>query len=434
MEKIRGKCGGIDIGCRHVFSSLDGSKKILVHPTFTEDFKNLVSEFISLEITSVAMEATGVYWVILYEMLEAAGINVWLVDGRQTKQLPGRKTDIKDCQWIHQLHSYGLLNRCHFTTGELKTLRTYQRLRENHIRSAAKSINQMQKAMIEMNIRISEVISQIHGKSGMAMIEAILKGERDKQVLLNLCDTRIKKNKAEEVLKALEGYYKEEQLFSLQQAYDTYHFYQSQIAKCDEKLTLILEQINKGKDDVCLGKKRKAIRHNKPLIEDLGTKIVRAYDGKDGTELPGVTDYTLLQLLGEVGTDLQKWPSPKQFTSWLGLSPGQNNSGRANRNKKKKGSRRAGNIFKQIANNLINSCRKTAIGAFGRRLKARRGPNIANKAVARKLAELFWRLMVYGNKYVEKGIKQYTKQMEDRKFFVAMRIAKELNMKLVDSI
>lgn len=431
MEKIREKCCGIDIGSREVYSSLDGVKKILVHSTFTEDFQSLVNELLNHQISSVAMEATGVYWVILYEMLVAAGIDVWLVDGRQTKQLPGRKTDIRDCQWIHQLHSYGLLNRCHFTTGQLKTLRTYQRLRENHIRSGTKCINQMQKALIQMNIRISQVISQIHGKSGMAMIEAILNGERDKQVLLSLCHIKIKNNKAEQILKALEGYYKEEQLFSLQQAYDAYHFYQTQIAKCDEQLNSILEQINKNKDDIEPQKKRKAIRHNKPKIEDLGTKIVKAYEGKDPTELPGITDYTLLQLLGEVGTDLKKWPSPKQFTSWLGLSPGQNNSGRSSRNKKKKGSRRAGNVFKQIANNLINSDRKTAIGAFGRRIKSRKGPNIANKAVARKLAELFWRLMVYGNKFVEKGMTEYRKQLEDRKLFVAERIAKELNLKLV---
>lgn len=432
MEKIRKKCCGIDIGSRHVYSSLDGTEKILVHSTFTEDFRDLVKKLISHNITSVAMEATGVYWVILYEILEDSGIDVWLVDGRQTKQLPGRKTDIRDCQWIHQLHSYGLLNRCHFTTGQLKTLRTYQRLRENHIRSAAKSINHMQKALIEMNIRISQVISQIHGKSGMAIIEAILSGERDKKVLLDLCHARIKNNKAEEVLKSLEGYYKDEQIFSLQQAYDTYHFYQDQIEKCDKQLEIILEKINKDKTDVGLIKKRKAIRHNKPQIENLGVKIVKAYEGKDPTTLPGITDYTLLQLLGEVGTDLKKWPSPKQFTSWLGLSPGQNNSGNRSRNKKKKGSRRAGNIFRQVANNLINSCRKTAIGAFGRRLKSRRGPNIANKAVARKLAELFWRLMVHGNEFVEKGIEQYNRQLEAKKLYAAKRIAKELNMKIVN--
>lgn len=433
MEKLRKNCGAIDIGAAQVFTSIDGVKKVFVHNTFTEDFQDLAQLLQKQKIETIAMEATGVYWVILYEILESKGIDVWLVDGRQTKQLPGRKTDVKDCQWIHQLHSYGLLNRCHFTTGEIRTLRGFQRLRSNHIRSKAKCINQMQKALTLMNIRLKQVISQVHGVSGMAIIKAILNGERNKSKLLSLCHKKIRDNKSEEMLKALEGFYKKEHLFELQQAYQGYHFFASQIDACDKEMESTLSEINKGKPEVKLSSKRKAIRHNAPKIEDLGDKMVKLCNGIDPTILPGFTDYTILQLISEVGTDLSKWPSSKQFASWLGLSPGQNNSGKRRGNKKKKGSRRAGAIFKQLANNLINSCRKTALGAFGRRIKARRGPHIANKAVARKLAEMFWRLLVKGQNFVEQGIEEYEKKIQKRKLHITKKLASELNLKLVET-
>jgi len=387
MEKIRSQCGGIDIGSSQVYTSFDGENKVHIHSTFTEDFEALANLLVEKGIKTIAMEATGVYWVVLYEILESKNIDVWLVDGRQTKQLPGRKTDISDCQWIHQLHSYGLLNRCHFSTGDFKTLRVYQRLRQKHIAEKAKCVNQMQKALTQMNLRIKQVISQVHGVSGMKIIEAILGGERDKNKLLALCDTRIKKNKSELMLKALEGFYKAEHLFELKQAYNKYQFNIQQIAECDSELEAILEKMTDEKPPIENLGKRKAIRHNTPKIDTLGDKMVKLHNGTDPLVLPGFTDYSMLQLVGELGPDIKKWPSSAQFVSWLGLSPGHHNSGKRNRNKKKKGSRRAGGVFKQIANNLINSCRKTALGEFGRRIKSRRGPNVANKAVARKLAE-----------------------------------------------
>jgi transposase len=206
MEKIREKAAGIDIGSKKVFIAIEG-QEVRSFYTFTEDFEKLRDYLFESDIKTVAMEATGVYWSVLYEMIEEAGIDVWLVDGRQTQQVPGRKTDVKDCQWIQQLHSYGLLNRCFVAESDIKELRAYQRLREDHIRSASMHINHMQKALTEMNIRLTEVLDQIHGVSGLAIIEAILKGERDKEKLLKLCHTKIIKNKKEEVIKALNGRY-----------------------------------------------------------------------------------------------------------------------------------------------------------------------------------------------------------------------------------
>jgi transposase len=184
MEKIRKNVAGIDIGAKKVFTSVEGCE-VVSHFTFTEDFYKLRDYLVEHKIESVAMEATGVYWVILYDVLEESGIDVWLVDGRQTKQVPGRKTDVRDCQWIQQLHSYGLLNRCLVVNTDIKELRSYIRLREDHINNSAMHINQMQKALTLMNIRLKEVISQIHGSSGMSIIVAILNGERDKQVFVN---------------------------------------------------------------------------------------------------------------------------------------------------------------------------------------------------------------------------------------------------------
>ncbi len=180
MEKLRDKAAGIDIGARKVFVSIDGDE-VRSFFTFTEDFENLREYLVDYSIETVAMEATGVYWGILYEMLEEAGIDVWLVDGRQTKQVPGRKTDVKDCQWIQQLHCHGLLNRCFVADADIKELRVYQRLREDHIRSASMHINHMQKAMIEMNLRLPEVLNQVHGASGIAIIKAILNGNAIKK-------------------------------------------------------------------------------------------------------------------------------------------------------------------------------------------------------------------------------------------------------------
>ena len=409
MERIREKTAGIDIGARKVFVSIE-AQEVRCFFTFTEDFEKLRDYLLENNIQTVAMEATGVYWSILYDMLEEAGMDVWLVDGAQTKQVPGRKTDVKDCQWIQQLHSYGLLNRCFVAESDIKELRIYQRLREDQIRSASMHINHMQKALTEMNIRLTEVLNQIHGVSGLAIIEAILKGESDKEKLLRLCHIKIIKNKKDEVLKALNGRYTKAGLFALQQAFDSYCFYQHQIEQCDKMLEEVLKRMSKGKPDQRSSSRRKPIRHNKPDIDNLGTEMMKIFDGKDATTLSGITDYTWMQLLSETGTDLSRWPSEKHFTSWLGLAPGQHSSGKMKKNKRKSGRPKAGQIFRQIAQSLLTS-KKIALGAFGRRLSSRKGSPVAIKAIARKLAVLYWRIMVKGVEFVEKGIKKYEEQL-----------------------
>lgn len=430
MEKIRTNVGGIDIGAKKVFTSIE-RQPVVSHFTFTEDFYKLRDYLLEHKVESIAMEATGVYWVILYEILEQAGIDVWLVDGRQTKQVPGRKTDVKDCQWIQELHSYGLLNRCLVVDSDIKELRSYLRLREDHINSSSMHINQMQKALTLMNIRLKEVLSQIHGASGIAIIEAILNGERDKQVLVSLCHRSVLKKKKELVLKALEGRYTEAGLFELKQAYQGYKFYLQQVNECDKRINVVINRIGKSGAGQESKKKRKAVRHHKPNVENLGPNLLNIFDGKDATLISGITDYTWMQLLAETGPDLTRWPSEKHFTSWLGLSPGQHRSGKMRRNARKKGRPKAGQIFRIIAQGLINS-KDVAIGSFGRRLRGRKGPKIAIKAMARKLAVLYWRVMVNGLDYAEKGIQHYEEQILLNKMKSVHRLAKELDLNIVE--
>lgn len=430
MDVIHPHAAGIDIGAEELFTDV-GKGSVKKFKTFTQDLISLKDYLKSNLIETVAMEATGIYWINLYEVLAEAGIDVWLVDGRETKQVPGRKTDVKDCQWIQKLHSHGLLKRCHVSTGDIRELRDFQRIREDHIELKSMHINHMQKALVKMNIRLVQVISQIHGKSGMAIIDAILEGKRDKNYLISLCHGRIIKNKSEDLAKALEGRYTDIGLFSLKQAREGFDFYAKQIGKCDLEIEKVLNKINIGKPEPKEVKKRKYLKGNAPNINDLGKHLLKIFDGKEATDIPGISDYTWLQLYGELGSDLSKWKTEKHFTSWLGLAPGQHRSGKMKKTKSR-GKPRVGQIFRVLAQGLINS-KKIAIGAFGRRLRSRKGPSVAIKAMARKLAILYWRLMVKGRDYVEKGIAFYENQIKHNKHKALQRLANELDVKVVFS-
>jgi transposase len=427
MKRIRKQSAGIDIGSKQIFVAIEG-QAVKSFDTFTEDFEKASAYLLAHNIETVAMEATGVYWVILYDILRSAGLDVWLVDGRSTKQVPGRKTDVKDCQWIQQLHSYGLLNKCFIPEPFEQELRAYQRLREDHIRSASMHINHMQKALTLMNIRLKEVLSQIHGSSGLKIIRSILAGERNPESLVKLCHSSILKTKKDKVLKALNGHYSSSGLFELEQALSCYDFYMKQIRACDKKIEIVLKAINKNKPDINLkNNTRKPIRHHKPEIKNLGKYLMEIFNGRDATKLPGITDYNWLKLLCELGTDLSKWKTQKHFTSWLTLAPKQHNSGKMKKNYKAKGNAKAGLIFRNAAVSIIES-KKIALGAFGRKIRARKGPAVAIKAVARKLAELYWKLMVNGLDYVEKGIRNYEQKILENKKKVVSKLAKELGM------
>jgi transposase len=427
MKRIRKNAVGIDIGAAHVYVALE-SGEVKVFQTFTEDFMALSAYLKENNCQTVAMEATGVYWVILYDILSAAGLDVWLVDGRSTKQVPGRKTDVKDCQWIQQLHSYGLLNRSFVPDELIQQLRSFQRLREDHIRTASMHINHMQKALTLMNIRLKEVIDQVHGASGMKIIRAILAGERDPEVLVKECRQSILKTKRGEVVKSLNGHYQDNHLFALKQAVECYDFYQDKIRECDHQIARVLSTLSEQMPEIQRPiEKRKVVRHNAPNIENLGDKTVRIFEGKDATKLPGISDYNWLQLLSEIGDDMSKWKTEKHFTSWLGLAPKQHNSGKMKRNYKPKGSPKAGLIFKQAATGLLNS-RHIALGVFARKIRAKKGGAVAIKATARKLAELYYKLLTKGLDYVEKGIEYYQQKILKAKERNVRKMAHELGL------
>ncbi len=430
LQKIRSNVAGIDLGSSHVFVATE--QWVRTYRTFTVDLNALRDDLLDLQIESVAMEATGVYWIWIYDLLIEAGMEVYLVNPSSVKMVPGRKSDVQDCQWLARLHAYGLLNPSVVLTGELRQIRQYIRMRENHIEQKSRCINRMQKALVTMNIRLKDVISQVHGVSGMRIIRAILQGERDPEALCALCHWRILQNKREEVIKSLQGIYNLASLFELQQAVEGMEFFQRQIAACDRQLEQHLEECltHIPKPEQKPKASPKPIRWHRPQVNNLHEKLFHL-TGCEASVLPGMTDYTSLKLVGELGTDMSKWPTEKQFVSWLGLAPGKNQSGKQNRRSRKRYTTRASQIFLVAAQSLLRS-KYNALGEFGRRIRARRGAKVAVKALARKLALMYYRLHVHGMEYVELGAAKYRQSQLARKRRYIRNQALKLGMKVAD--
>lgn len=424
----------IDVGSEQLHVSIAGGPP-KVFGTVTGQLHALRDWLQEHGVRSVAMEATGIYWLCPYEVLEQAGLEVVVVNGKYVKNLPGRKTDMKDCQWQATLHAHGLLQPGFVPPEHIRRLQDYLRLRADHIVLAASHEQHMQKALERMNLKIHDVISDLTGVSGLKLIAAILKGERRPGELLALCDAQIQKKKADRLRAALEGTWKTEHLFALRQAHEGWHFYQKQIAECDTQIETVLRALA-GPEDPQSPAAPSATKRggvNTPQIAGLHGLLWRLCGGKDATTLPGVADHVWLQLLGEVGTDLGKnWKSEKQFTAWLGLAPGSKQSGKR-RGSQKRSRNRAGRLFCVIARSVGRSVDK-ALGGFYRRLKGRRGGLVANLALARKLAELFWRLMVHGLAYVEEGLKTYEKKVAQTEQRLLQKLAAKYQLVLQPKI
>jgi len=421
----------VDVGSEQMLVSIAGGPPE-VFGTVTSQLHALRDWLLAHEVRSVAMEATGVYWLPLYGVLEAVGLEVLMVNGRQTRNLPGRKTDMKDCPWGATLHAHGLLRAGFVPPAQIRRLQDYLRLRADHISSAAAHVQHMQKALERMNVKLHDVISSLTGGSGLAVVRAILRGERDPEQLLALCDARIQHAKAGRVKESLRGTWAEEHLFALRQALASWEHYQSQIAECDRQVEALLPA--PGDNDAppnipAQAQPRKRPGANAPAIPKLREILVQMYGGHDLTRLPAHTEYSVLQIVGEVGTDLTKWPTEKHFTAWLGLAPGSHQSGKR-RGSVKRNRNRAGRIFCVIARSLARS-KDIALGGFYRRMAARRGGLVANIALARKLAVLFWRITVKGSDYVEQGLAQYEAKVLQTKQRALRRLAKELGQQLV---
>lgn len=429
MRVIHPRAAGIDIGADAIFIAVEG-QAVASFATFTEALHEARDYLLAQHIETVAMEATGVYWVPLYELLEAASIEVFLVNGAHVKNVPGRKSDVLDCQWLQELHSCGLLRASFIPEAQIRQLRTYLRLRDDHIELGAMHIQHMHKALELMNIKLHRVISQIQGASGLRIVEAILKGERDAAVLAALCERQILKRKREEVIRSLAGTYQPEHLFALEQALAAWRFYQGQIQQCDARIEALLEEMTAALEVPEELQPPKPIRHNKPEIADLHTKLMKLTGGRDASQVPGLTDLTLLKLISEVGTEMSRWPTAKHFVSWLGLSPGVHQSGKRRRRRRSRRSSRAGQIFRESAQSLGGS-KHLALGGFYRRLRARRGPAVAIVATARKLAILFYNVLRYGMAYVEEGLHRYEQRYKQQMIQSLQRRAKALGLQVV---
>jgi transposase len=424
------KAAAIDVGSERLHVSIAGDAP-KVFGTFTGDLEALRDWFQQQEVRTVAMEATGVYWLYLYEVLEAAALEVVVVNGRHVQNVPGRKTDMADCQWLATLHAHGLLRGGFVPPVDIRQLQDYQRLRADHIIGAASQVQRMQQSLERMNIKLHDVISDLMGVSGLKVVRAILRGERRPGELLALCDEQIQKKKSVAVKESLRGCWKKEQLFALRQALELWETYQQKIADCDREMQALLEQLAGPKDSqggggligpVQLGP-TKTPGKNAPVIERCQELLARLCGGHDATQIPGLSMALVLQLISEVGTNMTRWKTEKHFTSWLGLAGGRKQSG------KRKGSvkayrNRAGRMFCAAARALAQSVDK-ALGGFYRRLRGRVGGLAANVALARKLAQLFYRLLRYGIDYVEKGLKAYEAKVLETETRLLRKLARK---------
>jgi transposase len=407
IPEIRPGFGAIDIGQEKVFIGCAGSKEVHSFGTCSDDFEMVAVHLLEKGVSKVAMEATGVYWIPLHDLLQKRGLEVTVFNGAHARNMPGRKSDVQDCQWHAMLHSHGLLVPCFIPQEDVRQLRCFYRLREDHLRTAGGHVQHMQRALDLMNVRLHVVISQIHGVSGLRVIRAIVAGERNPEVLAALCDVQILKHKKTQVIKSLRGHWQEHHLFALGQALEGYEFCLKQMRACDQQIQALLERINRDQPPQRPeeGRKIKLVRHNAPAIDDLHGKLITMTGGRDATKLPGISPLGFMKLLAETGPDLSAWPTEKHFTSWAGLAPGSNQSG----NRRKRVRRKktvVGQIFREAVLSLAKS-KHLALGAAYRKLSHRKSAPIAVTAIARKLAELYYRLMTKGLDYVEEGIQRY---------------------------
>ena len=425
---------GIDVGSASHFVAVAADccdESVREFSSFTSDLYRLAEWLERCRVSTVVMESTGVYWIPLFELLDSRGFEVKLVDARRVKNVPGRKSDVLDCQWLQELHTYGLLEGAFRPKDEIVVLRSYLRQRAMLVRSAATHIQHMQKALSQMNLQLHNVISDITGVTGLKIIRAIVAGQREAQVLASLRDPKCK-NSVETIAKSLEGNYRREHLFSLKQALELYDFYHQKITECDGELELQLKTMTKA-----------AVTTNKPLpaarcarrlesnrIRFDARKYLFEMSGVDLTQIDGIDTSTALVVISEIGCDMTRWPTGKHFGSWMCLSPGSKISGgKVLSTRTKPGANRAANALRQAAQSLHHS--QSALGAYFRRMRARLGAPKAITATAYKLARMIYSMLKYGTEYVDAGQQAYEEQYRDRALRNLQRNARRFGYELV---
>lgn len=435
LPLLNPNAAGIDVGASEHYVAVPADRDeqpVRRFGAFTEDLHALAQWLVQCGVTTVAMESTGVYWIPLYQILEDYGLAVKLVNARHVKHVPGRKSDVQDCQWLQQLESFGLLSGSFRPEAKICILRSYMRQRERLIRSASRHVQQMQKALTEMNIKLHHVISDLTGVTGLAIVRAILAGERDRLKLAALKDRRIRSSEAT-IAKALEGDYRAEHLFALRQALELYDYYQQKIAECDGEILKEMQTLEtRAPATASPALKRKPRSKHNPIPFDAQAELNRIM-GVDLTRIDGLNEATVQLVLSELGLDLcQKWPTEAQFTSWLGLCPNNEISGgKVLRHGTRKVVNRVANALRMCAQSLLNS--KSALGAYARRMRAKRDSQIAITATAHKLARLIYRMLKYGEEYLDIGQEQYEEKYKAGALKSLQRKARQLGYQLIVS-
>jgi transposase len=434
LEQLNLNAAGIDVGAESHWVAVPPDRDeqpVQEFGAFTADLYALAEWLWQCQIDTVVMESTGVYWIPLFEVLEERGFEVKLVDPHSVRQVPGRKTDVQDCQWLQELHTYGLLRGAFRPEDEVCVLRSYLRQRSMLVAMASRAVQHMQKALEQMNLKLTEVVSDITGKTGMTIIRAILDGERDPQLLATHRDKRCKHDQAT-IAKALEGHWREEHLFALQQAVAQYDFIQQQLQACDLQIEACLQTfVPNGEVEsspVAPVRKWRSSRSNPPSFD------VHAYlyamTGVDLTQIDGIDSLSALKIISEIGLDMTRWPTGKHFASWLGLCPGNKRSGgKRYRMRSKPSANRAATALRLAAQGVANS--HSALGAYYRRMRARLGAPKAITATAHKLARLVYSMLRYGSEYVDAGQQAYEQKYRDRVLTNLQRKAKAFGYQLV---
>lgn len=439
LSQLNPKCAGIDVGAAELFVCIAKNpqeQEVRSFSTFTADIKLMIDWLKKNKVESIAMESTGVYWIPPYEFLEEAGFEVLLVNARFFKAVPGRKSDVKDCQWIQQLHSYGLLRGSFRPTNDIVELRSYVRQRSRLFESAGTQVQLMHKALTQMNIQLNHVISDITGMTGLNIIQAILRGERDPKFLANLSVARCRK-KMDLIEKALEGNYRREHLFALKQAYTAYEFFHQQIYDCEkeiEKSLSVMQVKEPTRDEEAQqsesNRKTKAKKtYNRSPYHFNAADGLKKVTKADLTTIPGIDANTAMKILSEIGTDMTRWHSAKAFASWLGLCPGNRISGgKVLSSRTKPSDNRAAQALRMAAATLYRS--SCYLGAFFRRMRARLGAPKAITATAHKLAKTLYRMLMNGEDYRELGENYYEQQYQARVLANLTKRAKEMGYDL----
>ncbi len=422
---------GIDLGAETHYVSVpeDRDPQPIRHfGCYTAQLEDMAKWLVQCHIKTVVMEATGVYWTPVYRVLEEYGLEVLLVNPRHVKYVPGRKTDVADCQWLRQLHSYGLLRGAFVPPQTVDAMRTYWRQRKELVQCASREILHVQKAMIRMNIHLHVVISDITGLSGMKILRAILAGQRDPVELAKLANHQCK-NSREKIAQALTGHYTAENLFVLKQSLDTYDYFQSKIRECDQHLAGLLAQFQSKADPNILPARSQKRRKNQPYF-DLRAELYRIA-AVDLTRVDGIDAMTAFSVLSEIGFEVSKFPTEDQFVSWLGLCP--NNTitgGKVKRRGTKRVKNRAADALRVAAQSLSRS--QSYLGGIHRRFRAHLGPAEAITATAHKLARIIYRLLKFGEAYVDKGEQYLEKQHRNRMLKGTIRNARQLGLALIN--